>query len=120
MTERERENLGLALSSGQRVTERAPDITALGLELASWLHAVVAGAPGFSGVRLVNDAGSVVIEPRWDGLDAITLVVRVRGRDEMGRVIGRGGTVVEPALRPLTRRVGLRLGLRVGIEVVEA
>ena len=41
------------MSSGQRVSERAPDI-ALGLELASSLSAVVADAPAYPTARLVE------------------------------------------------------------------
>jgi hypothetical protein len=49
----DRPQRGRTLSSGQRVSERAPDI-ALGLELASWLSAVVADAPAYPSARLVE------------------------------------------------------------------
>lgn len=97
-------------------TARPPGV---GLELAAWLHAVIAGAPGFPNAGLVTDRSAVRVEPRWEQADKLTLVVRVRP-SELGRIIGKGGVIAEQILGPLARRAGARLGLRVGVEVVEA
>lgn len=91
----------------------------LGLELAAWLHATIAGGPGFLHAGLVTDPTAVRVELRWDDSDRLTLVIRV-SPSEAGRVIGRGGVVSEQILSPLARRVGARLGLRVSLEVVAA
>jgi hypothetical protein len=90
----------------------------VGLELAGWLSAILAGAPG-SAARFVNDPALLSIAPRWDAPSALTLVVRARDRAETGRCIGRRRAVRDP-VEALAQRLGERLGLRVGIEVVEA
>ena len=84
----------------------------LGAHLAARLRGVV--------LPFVNDTTALRIVPRWDAPDAIVLIVRAaRGRD-VGRLVGRGGAVVD-ALRLLARVVGMRGGVRgVDIEVVEA
>jgi predicted RNA-binding protein YlqC (UPF0109 family) len=92
---------------------------ALGLEMAAWLRAVIAGAAAFPNGGLVSDASAVRVEPRWEEADRLTLILHVQP-SEMGRVIGGGGMVVEQILGPLVRRAGARLGLRVSLEVVAA
>jgi predicted RNA-binding protein YlqC (UPF0109 family) len=92
---------------------------ALGLELAAWLLAVIAGDPAFPHAGLVTDPSAVRVEARWEEAGRLTLCVRVRP-DQAGRVIGRAGIVSEQILAPLARRVGARLGLRVALEVAGA
>jgi len=82
-----------------------------GRQGAAWLHDFI--------VRLVDKPRSVAVDPRWEAPAALILIVRARGRDEAGWLIGRRGQVVEH-LRRLAQRVSLGLGLRVAIEVIEA
>jgi predicted RNA-binding protein YlqC (UPF0109 family) len=90
---------------------------AVGLELASWLHAILAGVAG-SAARFVEDASAVAISPRWDAPHALTLEIRARGHD-VGRIIGRRRGVSDP-LAALAQRLGERLGLLIRIQVSEA
>jgi len=45
----------------------------LGVELAAWLHAVIAGGPGFPHPGLVTDGSAGGTEAEWEGTDRFTL-----------------------------------------------
>jgi hypothetical protein len=91
----------------------------LGLDLADWLRAILAGPPG-SAARFVDDPASLSISPRWDAPGrALTLVVHARGRAEAGRCIGRRRGVSDP-LEALAQRLNERLGLLIRVQMSEA
>ena len=65
--------------------------------------------------NLVNNPDAVKIEEYQRGRNQIDLQLRV-DPDDMGRVIGRGGRVVN-AMRSLVRVAAIKQGKRVNLEI---
>ena len=65
--------------------------------------------------NLVNNPDAVKIEEYKRGRNQIDLQLRV-DPDDMGRVIGRGGRVVN-AMRSLVRVAAIKQGKRVNLEI---
>lgn len=65
--------------------------------------------------NLVDNPESVEVEERTRGRGSIELRLAV-SKDDMGRVIGRGGRVAN-AMRSLVRVAAIRQGKRVNLEI---
>lgn len=66
-------------------------------------------------VRLVEDPSQVVVTEKTDG-SVVTVEVRVAS-DDMGRVIGKGGRVIN-AIRTLAKVAATKENVKVFVEVL--